>query len=41
MTRNASRNPITTYAIRYELNNTNYFNSAPEGEFNTYTLIQN
>ncbi len=30
-----------TYAIRYELNNTNYFNSAPEGEFNTYTLIQN
>ncbi|MDR2006600.1 MAG: hypothetical protein LBP78_05090 [Acidaminococcales bacterium] len=27
-----------TYAIRYELNNTTYFNSAPENEFNTYTL---
>jgi len=27
-----------TYAVRYELNNTTYFNSAPEGEFNTYTL---
>lgn len=27
-----------TYAVRYELNGTNYFNSAPEGEFNTYTL---
>ncbi len=30
-----------TYAVRYELNNTNYFNSAPEGEFNTYTLVRN
>ena len=29
-----------TYAIRYELNGTNYFNSAPEGEYNTYTLIK-
>jgi hypothetical protein len=29
-----------TYAIRYDLNGTNYFNSAPEGEFNTYTLIK-
>lgn len=28
-----------TYAVRYELNGTNYFNSAPEGEYNTYTLI--
>ena len=30
-----------TYAVRYELNNTNYFTSAPEGEFNTYTLVRN
>lgn len=29
-----------TYAIRYELNSTNYFNSAVEGEYNTYTLIK-
>jgi len=29
-----------TYAVHYELNNTNYFNTAPEGEFNTYTLIR-
>ncbi len=29
-----------TYAVRYELNNTTYFNSAPEGESNTYTLIK-
>lgn len=29
-----------TYAIRYDLNGTNYFNYAPEGEFNTYTLIR-
>lgn len=29
-----------TYAVRYELNGTNYFNTAPEGEFNTYTLIR-
>jgi len=28
-----------TYAVRYELNNTTYFNSAPEGEVNTYTLV--
>ncbi|MFS0574036.1 hypothetical protein AB1K83_00230 [Sporosarcina sp. 179-K 3D1 HS] len=27
-----------TYAVRYEVNGTSYFNSAPEGEFNTYTL---
>ncbi len=29
-----------TYAVRYELNGTNYFNTAPEGEFNTYTLVR-
>jgi len=29
-----------TYAIHYEVNNTNYFNTAPEGKFNTYTLIR-
>jgi len=29
-----------TYAVRYDLNGTNYFNSAPEGQFNTYTLIR-
>jgi len=28
-----------TYAVRYELNNTTYFNSAPEGGVNTYTLV--
>jgi len=28
-----------TYAVRYELNNTTYFNSAPVGEGNTYTLV--
>lgn len=30
-----------TYAVHYELNGTNYFNSAPEGNYNTYTLISN
>jgi len=29
-----------TYAVHYEVNNTNYFNTAPEGEFNTYTLTR-
>lgn len=29
-----------TYAVRYELNGTSYFNSAPEGEYNTYTLVR-
>jgi hypothetical protein len=29
-----------TYAVRYELNSTSYFNSAPEGEFNTYELVK-
>ena len=29
-----------TYAVRYELNQTTYFNSAPEGEMNTYTLLR-
>lgn len=29
-----------TYAVRYEVNSTTYFNSAPEGEFNTYTLTR-
>ena len=29
-----------TYAVRYELNGTTYFNSAPEGEYNTYTLVR-
>lgn len=29
-----------TYAVRYQINGTNYFNSAPEGEYNTYTLIK-
>lgn len=28
-----------TYAVRYELNGTTYFNTAPEGEYNTYTLV--
>lgn len=27
-----------TYAVRYELNGTSYFNEAPEGETNTYTI---
>jgi hypothetical protein len=27
-----------TYAVRFEINNTTYFNSAPEGSLNTYTL---
>lgn len=27
-----------TYAVRYEINGTSYFNGAPEGEKNTYTL---
>jgi hypothetical protein len=27
-----------TYAVRYEANRTSYFNGAPEGEANTYTL---
>lgn len=27
-----------TYAVRYDINGTSYFNGAPEGEFNTYTL---
>lgn len=29
-----------TYAVRYDLNGTTYFNTAPEGEYNTYTLIR-
>ena len=29
-----------TYAVRYELNGTSYFNGAPEGEFNTYELVR-
>lgn len=29
-----------TYAVKYEINGTSYFNSAPEGTFNTYTLIK-
>lgn len=29
-----------TYAVRYDLNGTSYFNGAPEGEFNTYTLVR-
>lgn len=29
-----------TYGVHYEVNNTNYFNTAPEGEFNTYTLVR-
>lgn len=28
-----------TYAVRYELNGTSYFNGTTEGELNTYTLI--
>lgn len=27
-----------TYAVRYEVNGTSYFNGIPEGEWNTYTL---
>lgn len=27
-----------TYAIRYDINGTSYFNGTPQGEFNTYTL---
>lgn len=27
-----------TYAIRYDVNGTSYFNGTPEGELNTYTL---
>lgn len=27
-----------TYAVRYEVNGTTYFNDAPENDFNTYTL---
>lgn len=27
-----------TYAVRYDINETSYFNEAPEGESNTYTL---
>jgi hypothetical protein len=30
-----------TYAVKYECNHTSYFNSAPEGECNTYTLVRN
>lgn len=29
-----------TYAVRYDVNGTSYFNSAPEGEYNTYELIK-
>lgn len=29
-----------TYAIRYDINGTSYFNGAPEGEMNTYTLVR-
>ena len=29
-----------TYAVRYEINGTSYFNGTPEGELNTYTLIR-
>lgn len=29
-----------TYAIRYDINGTSYFNGTPEGELNTYTLIK-
>ena len=29
-----------TYAVRYEINGTSYFNGTPEGEFNTYTLVK-
>jgi hypothetical protein len=27
-----------TYAVRYEVNGTSYFNGTPEGELNTYTI---
>lgn len=29
-----------TYAVRYDVNGTSYFNSAPVGEYNTYELIR-
>lgn len=29
-----------TYAIRYEANGTSYFNTAPEGDYNTYELVR-
>ncbi len=29
-----------TYAVRYDVNATTYFNSAPQDEFNTYTLVR-
>lgn len=29
-----------TYAVRYDVNGTSYFNSAPEGDFNTYELVR-
>jgi hypothetical protein len=29
-----------TYAVRYDINGTSYFNGAPEGELNTYTIIK-
>ncbi len=29
-----------TYAVRYDVNGTSYFNGTPEGELNTYTLIK-
>lgn len=29
-----------TYAVRYDINGTSYFNTAPEGEFNTYELVR-
>jgi hypothetical protein len=29
-----------TYAVRYDINGTSYFNGTPEGELNTYTLIR-
>ncbi|SEM73207.1 hypothetical protein SAMN05192533_105124 [Mesobacillus persicus] len=29
-----------TYAVRYDMNGTSYFNTAPEGEFNTYELVR-
>lgn len=29
-----------TYAVRYDINGTSYFNGTPEGELNTYTLTK-
>ena len=29
-----------TYAVRYDINGTTYFNTAPEGEYNTYELVR-